>query len=236
MIADSPTIGFRAPRPNFELIRSVAGSGACLIDLWEASPMRLGSNAPRTDAIVDILFPGNPLLCCGWSRYRFDTRLRKHWHKLDELQFIVPNPMARKRGVTKAGKLSAHSLENTGRRHFLVIEFDFRAERSLEEAELLQSLKRRQCDVRDLCAALLLHLATTAPLALVVYSGGKSLHGWFPCIGQDEDWLRAFMDKTVSLGADDATWSRSQFVRMPDGKRENGRRQSVYFFNPSVVR
>ena len=38
-------------------------------------------------------------------------------------------------------------------------------------------------DVRDLCAALLLHLAEKAPLALAVYSGGKSLHGWFYCSG-----------------------------------------------------
>ena len=39
----------------------------------------------------------------------------------------------------------------------------------------------------------------------------------------------------VSLGADRATWTRSQFVRMPDGTRDNGNRQAVYFFNPEVL-
>ena len=41
--------------------------------------------------------------------------------------------------------------------------------------------------MRDLCAALLLHLAEKAPLALAVYSGGKSLHGWFLLRGVAEE-------------------------------------------------
>jgi hypothetical protein len=44
------------------------------------------------------------------------------------------------------------------------------------------------------------------------------------------------MRYAVSLGADAATWTRSQFVRMPDGLRENGNRQVVYFFNPEVMK
>jgi hypothetical protein len=43
------------------------------------------------------------------------------------------------------------------------------------------------------------------------------------------------MRYAVSLGADTATWSRLQFVRMPDGARENGKRQAVYFFNPEAL-
>jgi hypothetical protein len=44
------------------------------------------------------------------------------------------------------------------------------------------------------------------------------------------------MNYAVSLGADSATWTRSQFVRMPDGMREGGARQMVYFFNPEVLK
>ena len=44
------------------------------------------------------------------------------------------------------------------------------------------------------------------------------------------------MRYAVSLGADRATWTRSQFVRMPDGTRDNGKRQTVYFFNPEVLK
>ncbi len=44
------------------------------------------------------------------------------------------------------------------------------------------------------------------------------------------------MRYAASLGADRATWTRSQFVRMPDGLRANGKRQTLYFFNPEVVK
>ena len=107
------------------------------------------------------------------------------------------------------------SWSNTGPRRFLVCEFDTGAP--------------------DDHAALLLHLATRAPLVLAVHSGGKSLHGWFYCAGQAEEKLRRFMSYAVGIGADPATWTRSQFVRMPDGQRENGKRQVVYFFNPAPL-
>jgi hypothetical protein len=64
--------------PRFDLIKTVANSGNGLVDLWEASPVRLDSNEASTDEFIDILFPGNPLLCCGWNRHHFDTRPRKH--------------------------------------------------------------------------------------------------------------------------------------------------------------
>lgn len=123
--------------------------------------------------------------------------------------------MIARTGRTKAGNESEHASESIGPRQFLVVEFD-------------------QGNV-DEHAALLLHLAETAPLALVVHSGSKSLHGWFPCKEQTEEQLHRFMSRAVSLGADPATWTRSQFVRMPDGTRENGKRQTVYFFNPKAM-
>jgi hypothetical protein len=222
--------------PNFHLIEAVAHTGNGLVDLWEASPMRLDSNASRTDEIIDILFPENPLLCCGWNRYRFDTRPRNRWHKLHDLQLIVPNPMTVSQGLTRNRKISAHALSNTGARRFLIVEFDFDSSSSPEEARLLGRLATEGRDVRDLCAALLLHLAEKAPLALSVYSGGKSLHGWFYCAGIPEEKVARFFRYAVSLGADRANWNPSQFTRMPDGLRENGKRQTVYFFNPVVVR
>ena len=142
---------------------------------------------------------------------------RLNWHKLDGLQFIVPSPMTVRRARTKERKLSAHTLNNTGPRRFLVVEFD--------------------SGTIDSQAALLLHLAESAPLALAVHSGGKSLHGWFYCAGCDDETLHAFMRTAAELGADPATFdNRSQFVRMPDGVREDGKRQTVFFFNPEVVR
>src|SRR5262249_17359384 len=158
------------------------------------------------------------------------------WHKLRHLQFIVPNPMTTPQGLTRERQLSAHALSNTGVRRFLIVEFDFDVNGSAEEARLLEKLASEGRDVQDLCAALLLHLAEKAPLAVAVYSGGKSLHGWFHCAGIAEERILRFFRYAVSLGADPAFWNRSQFARMPDGMRENGKRQTVYFFNPRVVK
>jgi hypothetical protein len=221
---------------DFELIGAVADTGSGLVDLWEASPVRVNSNEPNTDKVIDLLFPGNPLLCCGWTRHRFDTRARPQWYKLQDLQFIVPSPMTARQGLTRDGKVSAHALSNTGPRRFLIVEFDFGPSNSAEEAHLLERLAAEGRDVRDLCAALLLHLAERAPLALAVHSGGKSLHGWFYCAGVPEQTVWRTFQYAVSLGADSANWTPSQFARMPDGLRENGKRQTVYFLNPELVK
>jgi len=106
-------------------------------------------------------------------------------------------------------------LNNTGPRRFLVVEFDQ--------------------GTFDQHAALLAHLGEKAPLVLVVHSGNKSLHGWFYCAEQPEDRVEKFFNYAVSLGADRATWARCQFVRMPDGRRENGKLQRVVFFNPKTL-
>jgi hypothetical protein len=130
---------------------------------------------------------------------------------MSTLQFIVPSPMSAVKGLTKTGRESKHSLANTGLRHFLICEFDTGSP--------------------DDHAALLLHLGTFAPLVCMVHSGGKSLHGWFYVHNQETTKIERFFRYAVSLGADRATWTRSQFVRMPDGTRENGKRQVVYFLN-----
>ena len=67
--------------------------------------------------------------------------------------------MTARRGLTCEGELSAHALSNTGPRRFLIVECDFEASASEEEARLLDSLAAEGRDVKDLCAALLLHLA-----------------------------------------------------------------------------
>jgi hypothetical protein len=202
----------RWPSRNDSVIATICAEGGSLATLRESSPTRVESDKPQTEEILKALFPGDPFLCCAWSRHRFDTRPLSNWYQLDKLQFLVPNPMKDRCGRTKEGKISAHTLDNTGPRRFLVIEQD--------EGDL-----NRQ-------AAILLHLAQIGPLVLVVHSGGKSLHGWFDCKNVTEEKLRPFMEYAVMLGTDPATWTRSQFVRMPDGLRENGTRQRVHYFNP----
>lgn len=205
------------PAVNRERREAITGTGYGLADLRKASPVRFEDSESHAEQIVDALFPGNPLLCVGRSSYQFATRTREEWRgRLAKMQFIVPSRMIARKGRTKDGKESAHALENTGPRDFLVIEQD--------------------AGTADEQSAVLLHLAKRAPLTLAVHSGGKSIHGWFFATGQTEDRLRDFMRYAVALGADRATWTRSQFVRMPDGRRDNGKRQTVFFFKPDSLK
>jgi len=204
------------PKVNAEQRDAVIASGTGLVDLWEASPLRFEDNKSHTEQIIETLFPGDVLLCAGRSNTDFATRSREEWRgKLVALQLIVASPMKARIGRTQDGKESAHTLQSTGARRFLVIEQD--------------------TGTIDEQSAVLLHLAERAPLALAVYSGSKSIHGWFYCASQPEEKLRSFMRYAVTLGADSMMWTRSQFARMPDAKPPDGKRQALYFFNPEVL-
>jgi hypothetical protein len=202
---------------NREQREAIIRDGGGLADMWELSPVRIEDNRKRTEEIIARLFPGNPLLCVGKYIPNADgatehyTKPRDEWRDLEQWELIVPSPMSAPTGLTKDGKESAHALSNTGPRRFLVVEFDTGAP--------------------DDHAALLLHLATLRHLVCAVHSGGKSLHGWFYVHGQPDDMVAKFFRYAVSLGADHATWTRSQFVRMPDGTRDSGARQTVFFLN-----
>ncbi|HRQ87176.1 MAG TPA: hypothetical protein PLA50_00125 [Bacteroidia bacterium] len=167
-------------------------------------------------ALVGILFPGDPLICAGSSVESMRCLRLSEWGaSLSATQLIVPSPMTARRGVNQEGRSSSRCLGNTGPRRFLVVEFDALP----VEAQ----------------AAIHIHLAARYPLALVVHSGGKSLHGWFHVANQAEERVRDFMRYAVSMGADPHTWTRCQAVRTPGGLRRDGgqmRIQEVVFFNP----
>ncbi len=183
-----------------------------LTALAESSPLE----CEDADDAVESLFFGNPLLCCGLSTKEFATKPRLHWQNLHQLQFIVPNPMTDKWGETQAGTKSQRTLQNTGPRHYLVVEFD---EGTFDDhAAYLQRLNKLHKNIVLRCAVL---------------SGGKSLHGWFDVRDRSEDIVKQFFHSACQLGADPATWTRSQFVRMPHGRRANGNLQDVVYFNPS---
>src|ERR1017187_4265247 len=137
------------PGVNQEQRAAIIRDGDGLVDLWEASRVRIEDSAQHTEEIIDRLFPGNPLLCCGKSNSDFDTKPREDWRgELSALELIVPSPMSAVTGLTQKGEESKHSLNNTGTRRFLVVEFD--------------------TGTPDEHAALLIHLAGYAPLVCVV--------------------------------------------------------------------
>jgi hypothetical protein len=196
---------------------AIDGAAIDLAGLQAASPVPCTQDSADAEFYVDELFPGNPLLCVGMGKANFKTGPRESFRgKLDSSALIVPSPMSALTGLRKAdGQPSAHTLANTGPRHFLVTEFD--------------------AGTTDEQAALIWHLRTFAPLVLVLFSGNRSVHGWWYCRGVEDADAALFFRYAVSIGADPVTWTRSQFVRLPQGWRaDKGKRQEVYFFNPNA--
>jgi hypothetical protein len=163
-----------------------------------------------------LLFPGNPLLCIGQSSSSFATKHLNEFKFIDKNALIVPSPMSAKQGKTKEGHLSAHSLENTGPRRYLVCEADW----GLINGQL----------------KLIQHLSTHGRLVMVVHSGSKSAHSWFDVRGISEDDNLRFFEYAVQCGMDPRTWSRSQFVRLPGGWREDkGKKQQVLYIDADYL-
>jgi len=177
-----------------------------LADLWEKSP--LVPDGYTSDDWLDALFPGNPYLCVARSHPRDSVTKRRDklaW-ECGDMSFIVPSAMSRALGARKDGRPSPRCLANTGPRQYLIVEFDDHHGQDVH-ATLLWALHE-------------VSLATGGPpLVLAVHSGGKSLHGWFKVEDRDEESLREWMSYAVQIGADPATWTRCQLVRMPAGTR-----------------
>jgi len=208
------------PAPNPEQIKAVAASGLGVVDLWERSPIRFMDDEPHTAEILPRLFPGDPLICAGSKTSFFTMPLSKFIQAAEHFEQLIPSPMTKKWGRAQAGHLSQRTLDATGPRRFLIVEGD---------------KLNGQPIPKDTQAAILLHLAKLAPLALVVDSAGKSLHGWFAAAGFSEGQCDSFFRKACTLGGDCALWSRAQLVRMPGGLRDNARRQQILFFNPAAL-
>ena len=113
------------PSPNLERIDSITQDGPKLVDLWDASPVQRVSDAPNTEVILSLLYPDDPWLCIGKTQKYFDTLTLDYWRgRLLDKQFIVPSPMTGQLGITTMGKRSKHTLNNTGPRRYLVLDFD----------------------------------------------------------------------------------------------------------------
>jgi hypothetical protein len=237
-------------QPDLEEIYNVAARGPRLEQFRESSPEKLHCSASRnTDKVLDAWgrYAGqaDPLICFGADE-RFRTRphsaLRGILHVHAQ---IVPSPMRARVGLTADGRWSEHSKDGTGERMFLVAEFDFAKTTPKGKptiwGPLLERTETLGITVLDMQAAILHLLSRERPLWMTVFSGSKSLQGWFPCRGEDEEQLhRWFVTRARRLGACSSTWCKSQFVRLPDGTRAPNRagksvRQEIEFYNPQAL-
>ena len=202
--------GIEWPEPNDDA-RRARFSSPPLFDPEE------GTDLGPAD-VLPALFPGDPLVCVGWAVNRATTLpLSALLPNADKAPYIVANPMTAER----APNGSVRSLANASPRHarrFLVIEFDTHESRA-EQAAVLSSLS-----------------TPAAPLVMAVWSGGKSIHGWFDVSATDcGNALRLFRF-AVWLGCDESLFDMSKLVRMPGGTRADGSRQTILHFAPKEKR
>jgi hypothetical protein len=172
---------------------------------------------PFTPAdVLDQIYTQDELLCLARDVRSASTMPRHHWRGMEPaMQFIVANPMTATIGRTLDGKLSPRCLEiATQSRRFQVVEFDRGSPQ--QQAAILSSL----------------HTPATVPLIMVLWSGGKSMHGWFDVRAFSETAKQDFFAWAVTLGADASLWDPCKLVRMPGGRRSNGKAQPILHFNP----
>lgn len=168
--------------------------------------------------VLPVLFRPDEWVCMARDQMHATTqRLEAVLPVADRMPFVVANPMRSSHGLTQEGRTSPRCLGNAvapEARRYVVVEFDT-GDSPEAQARMLSALHTPE-----------------APLALVVFSGGKSLHGWFNVSGLPPAGKLRVFHRGVRLGADDSLWDRSKLVRMPGGMRENGAQQSILYWEP----
>lgn len=183
-------------------------------DLWERSPIRIDEGFSQLYCLRALFPDPQGLVCVGKSTFEFHTARIDQFRDLTQCAFIVPCYMTKRKGLTQDGKPSMHCLDNCGPRRFVVCDFDEPG--------------------ADQHASIIWHLKDLAKLIMVVHSGKRSLHAWFQ---MPEDREPHFWEVALGFGADPALMrNRSSFVRMPQGTRDNGSRQLVFYFDEEGIK
>lgn len=202
-VVAAPTPNSPLPTPNSRLSWPPFDPAAWVVYSQHEILFELTAKPFNPAAILDALYQEDDLLCLATDIRSAATMPRHNWRgKEPAMQFIVANPMTATIGRTQEGKLSARCLDiATASRTYIVIEFDRGT--PWEQAAILSSL----------------HTEDRVPLIMVVWSGGKSMHGWFDVRRLSEDEKQDFFGWACTLGADASLWDPCKLVRMPGGRR-----------------
>ena len=237
----------RTPQPAFDagrMLRGILarGGGAGEVDLWEASPIRLDWQPERDAAeVLRRLYRPDDFLFIG-SRHdggRESVRTAGDWlarfaagESIPE--HIIPNPMTGGAGATKDNKPSFRADSCVAPFRFAVLEFDA-VPPPLREPGTQAADWPREAQVQFWAGA----LAYRWPIALLLDSGGKSIHCWLAVDCADADaWTREvegelFARFLVPCGVDSTCRNESRLSRMPGHFRGGKNRwQKILYMDP----
>lgn len=180
--------------------------------LADYEPICSGKKAATHEEALAILFNPGDILCVGESSSQALAAPYPDAASHEDKQFITANPLKMQEGTKADGLPSIRCQSNIALRRHLVVEFDTEPELSNQ-------------------ARLHAALSSIIPCALVVYSGGKSLHGWYNVETVNLEEQTYFFSQAALMGCDTSLWDTCKWVRMPGGLRDNGQRQLVLYID-----
>lgn len=200
-----------------------AGAGTTVDAIIAASPITIPPDPIEQQRLVLTSLYGEDEVVFIGDRYDMDVRKVRDW--LDQIArgipvgpHAIPNPLTGEESLTKDGKPSRRADACVAAFRFATIEFDTL---SLEDQ-------------------LAFWAAVRLPVAALIDSGGKSIHGWIRVDAPDrESWERdiergLFGERLVPLGVDAACRNEARLSRMPGFTRvDSGRVQRLLFLAPT---
>lgn len=220
----------RVPLDAFERLVT-AGRGATRQDIMGASPVNIKDNdlLENTTAVLDTLYAAEDTLFIGGAMDRGQPgkSIRKvsDWKKFFKKSkkimapHIIVNPLSGEEATLKANpnKMSYRCDNAIVNWKYMVVEFD---EVSLEDQLAFWAVVK-------------------LPVAALVYSGSKSIHGWV-CVDCEDrnEWEREveqdlFPGYLMPLGVDGSCRNESRLSRMPGHTREGSDKvQSLLYLAP----
>ena len=183
------------------------------------------SSVPQTPyECLSRLFGDNVRICVGKGakdgEICYAGDFKENDEALKRCQFVVPNPMKGKWGLTKEGRRSSRCQDNVLERWYYVCEFDGPPEFTTQ---------------KQINAIVELQRITGFKPVMVLSSGGKSLHVWYNVVDLKEQQIYKFRGVAGRYGGCHSTFNTVQFVRMPWGTRNNGNTQEVIYWDASLL-
>ena len=236
---------FKPARPTLDagkLLRSLLarGEGVTLEDLSDLSPYVIEYRSQSSLALEALYEPTDQLFIGDTGDKRAVRPVHewlaffKAWHPSPSL--IIPNPLSGLPGLRKDGKTSYRCDACVAKFKFAVVEFD--------------TVPPALCDPRaqdapwpfdEQAAFWAGAIAAGWPVAALIHSGGKSVHGWLAVNAANaEEWERdveqkLFRDLLEPLGVDSACKNESRLSRMPGAFRiEKKKWQTLLYLNPAA--
>ena len=233
---------FNWPKPDGQRIAEATEHGRGFDDLPGRSPVPLNPcHTPQH--YLQALFDPDPKSYICTADGGPQTANTVPWEGFDPSwrpSLVVPSLMATIRGKKPNGETSRRCASMITKRLYLVLETDFRPDDPGATPTPIGELLKANPNLptpKELSAGVAHQwLDLRWPVALILFSGGKSVHSWIATWAHDDDAEAARMfSHATALGADPALWTPCQPVRCPEGKREDGRDQPVLYIDPRFM-